>query len=275
MDPRIVLTRACIACGEHAHVPYVRSLVACRTCGMVYFPGLLTREENIALYGPKYFLSAEYAHYLADRSIHEVNFRDRIRTLRQWLPQGKHLFEIGSAYGFFLNLAKHYWHVEGCDIAEEPCRYAQSSFDLDIHCGEFADLPLPEQSVDALCMWDTIEHIDALDRTLTQAARVLRPGGILALTTGDIGSVLARVQGSRWRQIHPPTHLWYFSRKTLFHTLERFGFESKWSRHIGIWRSVSQIVHGLTGHTVPALSRMAIPLNTYDLLMVIARRSTI
>lgn len=240
---------------------------------MVYFPPRLTSEEVKALYDTDYFAGREYAEYVADRAIHEANFQDRIRILQRWLPVGKHLFEVGSAYGFFLNLAKQHWHVQGCDIAEEPCRYARTAFDLDVHCGEFADVPMTEQSIDAICMWDTIEHIDGLQTTLMKIADVLRPGGVLALTTGDIGSMLARLQGAHWRQIHPPTHLWYFSRETLFRTLRRFGFEPVWSRHIGVRRSVNQIIHGLTGRTVPVFSRIAVPLNTYDLLMVIALRS--
>jgi SAM-dependent methyltransferase len=74
-------------------------------------------------------------------------------------------------------------------------------------------------------MWDTIEHVPEPDRFAARALEILRPGGHLFLTTGDIDSLVARLQGPRWRQIHPPTHLSYFSRKTLTRLLERVGYE--------------------------------------------------
>jgi SAM-dependent methyltransferase len=84
---------------------------------------------------------------------------------------------------------------------------------------------LPQGAFDVVCMWDTIEHLPGPARFVSRAAEALRPGGHLFLTTGDIGSLNARLRGSGWRQIHPPTHLNYFSRETMRRLLERYGFE--------------------------------------------------
>jgi hypothetical protein len=100
----------------------------------------------------------------------------------------------------------------------------------------------------------------------------------------DIGSRLARWQGPRWRQIHPPTHLWYFSAATIARMLDRFGFEVLSIHWIGVARSVGQIVYSLTslGRSMPSLlyrncaatgpSRLTVTLNTFDLILVVARR---
>jgi hypothetical protein len=134
-------------------------------------------------------------------------------------------------------------------------------------------------------MWDTIEHLESPDAYLSRIAEVLRPGGVLALTTGDIGSWLARRQGPRWRQIHPPTHLWYFSRETMQRALERFGFEVVHFRRIGVARSIGQIAYSLTSlhRDEPSsiykwLSRsrigeLGVWINSGDLMLVIARRT--
>jgi SAM-dependent methyltransferase len=279
------VSRSCAACGGYDATPLYRDLVRCDTCGMVYYPRRLSRDEVCRLYAEGYFKGEEYFDYLADRAVHLANFRARQRQLARWLPHGKRVFEIGCSYGLFLHTARDRWRVAGCDVAVEPSRYAHEALGLDVHCAEFSELPLAPGEVDAFCLWDTIEHLNDPARELARMAEVLQPGGLLALTTGDIGSRLARRQGPRWRQIHPPTHVWYFSPETMRRTLERFGFEVVEFRHVGMWRSVGQIVYSLTslGRTHPSwvhhfsvrsgLGRLRVWLNTFDLMFVVARRT--
>jgi len=65
----------------------------------------------------------------------------------------------------------------------------------------------------------------------------------LALTTADLDSWVARARGSKWRQIHPPTHLHYFSRKTLGGLLDRNGLEIKYMRSEGMYRRVETMAY--------------------------------
>ena len=274
----------CIACGGERMRTLYRDLVSCVSCGLVFFPWKVTREDAAELYDDTYFQGAEYLDYLSDRPVHEANFRRRIRQLKPWVPRGGRLFEVGCSFGLFLNLAREYWTVSGCDIAAGPCQYARDDLGLDVCCADFLDLPLEKGDIDAICLWDTIEHLGTPDLYLERMAERLLPGGIVALTTGDIGSILARWQGPRWRQIHPPTHLWYFSVDTMRRTLRRYGFEVVRLRHVGIGRSVGQIVYSLTSLGREAaspiykfcvrsgLARLRLWMNTMDLMMVVARR---
>lgn len=276
--------RRCAACGGVRAEPLYRGLVACAGCGLIYYPARLGADEADRLYGDDYFRGAEYDDYLADRATHAANFRRRVRQLARWLPPGRRVYEIGCAYGLFLEEARARWHVAGCDIAAGPCRAARDRLGLDVFCGDFLDAPLAPGAVDAFCLWDTVEHLDAPDAYLARAADLLAPGGLVALTTGDAGSRLARARGPRWRQIHPPTHLWYFSQATMRRALDRFGFDVVWSRHVGVSRSVRQVVYSLTSLGRPSPSRLhravaasglgrwRVYLNTFDLMMVVARR---
>ena len=64
-------------------------------------------------------------------------------------------------------------------------------------------------------MWDVIEHLPDPRRTVEAAWERLRPGGLLALSTGDVGSMAARLHGRDWSLMTPPWHQFYFSRKTM------------------------------------------------------------
>ena len=276
--------RRCLTCDNDRTARWHRGLVRCLTCGLIYYPRRLSAEEQATLYGEDYFRGAEYRDYLADRLAHEANFRNRIKQLVRWLPRGRRLFEIGCSYGLFLNLAREHWSVRGCDISSEPCRYAAEKLGVDARHGDFLDSSLEPGMVDAFCMWDTVEHLDDPAAYLGEIARVLPDGGLVALTTGDIGSVLARVQGPRWRQIHPPTHLWYFSRETLRLALARYELDVVWCRRVGVARSIGQTVYSLTSlnRAQPSLLHvlcertgiggMTFSLNTRDLIYVIAKR---
>src|SRR5262249_20847419 len=79
---------------------------------------------------------------------------------------------------------------------------------------------------DVVCLWDTIEHLPRPDLFLQKARQLLRPNGRLFLTTGDISSLNARLRGRKWRQIHPPSHLHYFSKDSIAKILRRTGFRA-------------------------------------------------
>jgi len=251
---------------------------------MVYYSWPLSRERQQELYDDDYFEGRKYLDYLADRRAHQATSRDRVRRLERWLPPSASLFEISCCYGFFLDAARRVWNVRGCDIALEPSMYARETLGLSVDTGEFLEIDLNLSEVDAFCLWDTTEHLDAAEDYLSRISTVLEPGGLLALTAGDIGSLLARWQGERWRQIHPPTHLWYFSRATIRRTLERFGFEVSSIEQVGVARSVGPAVYGLTSLkrgsswwiyrlcVRTGLDRCTFWLNTHGLMMIVARR---
>jgi hypothetical protein len=137
---------------------------------------------------------------------------------------------------------------------------------------------------DLVCLWDTIEHLERPIETLVKAARWLAPGGTLALTTGDAGSLLARLQGEKWRQIHPPTHLFYFTRPTLARAFAKAGLETVEIRAIGHSRSYRSMLFGLLELGRPNPSRayrlltaggrldFPVSLNLFDIVLAAARK---
>jgi SAM-dependent methyltransferase len=196
----------------------------------------------VELYGDTYFNKGEYADYLGEKIALQRSFRWKIQRMRSVSPGIQRVCEIGSAYGFFLELAQREWEVMGVEIAPEPSAYARENFGVNVHTGDLLQAPIPAAYYDTFCMWDTIEHLRDPSSYVERIAALIRPGGFLFLTTGDAGSFLARLRGSRWRLIHPPTHLFYFTRATIAKLLESHGFQVREVRSIGVHRSVQQTV---------------------------------
>jgi SAM-dependent methyltransferase len=273
----------CELCGQKGpHAPWFPELgiVRCSSCGLIFFDG---RVEPGALYDSRYFDGGEYHDYKNEKRSQKLNFRQRVRDLLKRVPPGGKLLEIGCAYGYFLEEARLHWRSRGIDIASEAILHAAGS-GLDVECVDFLSLPDQPESFDLICLWDTIEHLPHPIRTIERAARWLKPGGFLAISTGDIESRIARWRGPRWRQIHPPTHLYYFSPTTLNRAFEKSGLVMDDLRHPGQFRSYSAMVSKILARRPGQNSwmsslatwggRLDFPmyLNLWDLMVATARK---
>jgi len=284
---------ACLICGAALKpAPSLPTLACCASCGFVTADVRISDEELESLYRRNYFHGNEYADYVREAPSLQHNFALRLEELSRRVmdPRQASLFEIGCAYGFFLNVARHrFGRVQGIDIVEDGVRHAREALGVDVVRGNFLDPGIGE-GFDVYCLWDTIEHLREPHRFIEKIAKTIKPNGLLAVTTGDIGSLNARIRGRRWRMIHPPSHLHYFSRRTLTELLKRFGFEVIYVQYPGVSRTLRMILSGLlvlgrapTSWTVRLFRSMnwlpfldvSVSINLYDIMYVIARKESL
>jgi predicted TPR repeat methyltransferase len=171
--------------------------------------------------------------------------------------------------------------VEGIDVSDEAVRFARDQLQLPVLHGDLLSTDLGDRRYDVVCMWDTIEHLKRPDLYVEALSRHVSPGGLMALTTGDISSLNARIKRARWRLIHPPTHVHYFSRRSISRLLDRFGFDVVHVEYCGVSRSVGAMIDGLLrlrwgldGLAAwlqrRSIARRSVYLNLRDIMYVIA-----
>lgn len=216
----------CPACGSRAGWDgAVGELHRCRACGFIAYLGAAAGALT-ALYDDRYFNGGEYADYLGEEAALRRSMRNHLQQMSRHPPKGRRLLEIGCAYGLFLDEARREgFEVTGLDICAGPLSHGRHQLGLDTRCADFRTVDLGRAAYDTVCLWDTIEHLPDPDHFVARARDLLTCGGMLYLTTGDMGSLNARLRGARWRQIHPPTHVSYFTRSSMRRMLERLGFE--------------------------------------------------
>lgn len=275
---------SCLVCGHGDFDPHLDVLLKCPACGFV--TARIDTPINLrSLYEGGYFTGEEYLDYRADEALFSRTFRKRLKELRRRRSNGR-LLEIGSAYGFFLDLAKSHFDVVGFEPNAEAARYARETFGVEVRTDDFLQATREDVggTVDVTVMWDVIEHLQRPDLFLAHVAELSKPGALLYVTTGDIGSRLARIRGRKWRLIHPPSHLHYFGRNTITRLLANHGFCVLEIRSVGVARSLRQILYSLLvlGFNLPrvhaALKKLAPPgrgftLNTFDIMQVVAQRA--
>mgnify|MGYP001150036401 CR=1 FL=1 len=235
-------------------------MVECRSCGAVFVGEDPASIDFGALYGKSYYTGgsdAVFADYVGQEAARRAQARRKLATLR-WLPprvarRGR-LLDVGCAAGFFLAEARAYYEVQGVELSDWSSAYARDRLGLPVITGTLPDAKLPADHYDVVTLWDVIEHVPDPVPLLAEAARVLRPGGRLVLTTGDWGSAYARAKGADWHLMTPPWHLTMFSRATLAVAARRAGLTPVGWRSEGVagdgfaWRSkVSLLVSRALG----------------------------
>jgi SAM-dependent methyltransferase len=102
----------------------------------------------------------------------------KARFLIDRCPDRGRVMEIGSGDGKMLRtirLHRPELELHGCDIREPQTPPDVYTF----HKIESADLPMSDASLDAVLLFDVLEHVPDPRRTLSEAARMLRSGGSL------------------------------------------------------------------------------------------------
>ncbi len=93
------------------------------------------------------------------------------------------IYDVGCGAGGFLGPLSRWGTVTGFDDSAELIAYCHSrGFSSATLAGALA-LPVPDASADLVTYFDVIEHIPDDVAALAEAARVLRPGGLVFIST--------------------------------------------------------------------------------------------
>jgi len=281
--PKGTAPQVCAACAQVTDQQLLYSLngcdiLRCRTCGLGHAKAKAFSPESY--YNAEYFFGQQsdgYADYLAAEPVLRREFARTVAFIRQWCKGGR-LLEIGCAYGFFLNEAKKYFDVSGIELAADAATYCQRS-GLPVLQGMADETTLHrDERIDAVVMLDVIEHLPDPRGTLALLVRHLAPGGIIVITTGDFGSVAARLCGKYWRLMTPPQHLWFFGRESIIRMAGSLGLCVEGIDHP--WKIVPlplivfqlrRMLH-LSTRVQPPAAGIGLPLNLFDAMRVVLRK---
>jgi ubiquinone/menaquinone biosynthesis C-methylase UbiE len=135
------------------------------------------------------------------------------------------LLDVGCGAGAMLDLtAAVGWESYGIDFDPQAVRCGLAR-GRRISTGSLAEQLFPADYFDAMIMSHFIEHIHDPRRTLSEAYRVLAPGGRLVVFTPNNESVTHRTYGQSWSGLHIPRHLHIFTVRSLVRLLYEAGFK--------------------------------------------------
>ena len=134
------------------------------------------------------------------------------------------LLDMGCGEGFFLfDASREGYITKGVELSLNAARYARTEFGLDVDGGPFEEMRFPGDYFDVVTLWQVLEHLPQPLMALKEVYRVLRPGGLVVVSTPDIGGIPAKVLRRKWWNIRR-VHINQFTTGSLMNILGNAGF---------------------------------------------------
>ena len=275
----------CENCGDAARFAPLfapeRATWRCERCGGWSFRGSIEQTPE-AMYDASYFFGGEYLDYDVSARAQRRNFERKLALLAEAgcaIGPGARVLEVGCATGEFLAVLGGIPGVRALGIeVSEFGRERAHARGLAAYAPDDPGLAAELLALrpDFIVGWDVWEHLPSPASIFGAHLQIASERAVLALTTVDASSAVARWRGERWRQFHPPTHLCYPTRESLRRFCAARSLEVVQQRAFGYHRPLLEYAQA-AGVALPrspaSLRAWPLYLNLWDTQLVIARRS--
>lgn len=207
----------------------VYSHCRCGGCGVVYqHPrptaatiGHLYPEEDY----PEYVQALTTVSWLA-RTVRRYGLRKRAQRATRYAQPGR-VLDVGCSTGEFVwEMAQRAgWKALGMDISVGVVGYAQAHLGIDVTVGLLNNSPFADASFSVITLWNVFEHVYAPRTVIAEAARLLRPGGVLVITHPNLNSMDRRLFGNTWIGYELPRHIYLYPGDLLCSLMEEYGLQ--------------------------------------------------
>lgn len=231
---------ACPVCsGEEARPRFRVSeldspVVVCTRCGLGRFHPSPDPEVVRALYPDEYYGEPGRKFQPLIESLVRLVGARHIGFLSRDLAPGARVLDVGCGRGVLLgSLADGGFAVYGTEISAEAVRGADPRAQIRI-AAKLEDAEFDSESFDQIVIWHVFEHLSDPRGTLTEMARILKPGGRLVIAVPNFGSAQARWTGAAWFHLDLPRHLYQFPASALRSLLTQLGFDVVSEHHFSL-----------------------------------------
>jgi len=190
----------------------------CSKCRVVFLDGQAGSQATAELYDHYYDRARFDLPAAAEASLERLaGSIEPFRKTSRWL-------DVGYGEGGLLGIAhRQGWHCYGTEVSTQALSYGQKQGWTVTNVEDDPRFPLA--GFDVVTMIEFLEHVPAPDQFLLSAARWLRAGGLLYITTPNVNSLNRHALGLDWSIFSPPEHVTIWSARGLRHAVEKAGFK--------------------------------------------------
>lgn len=184
-------------------------------------PELRMTEMEAGHYaGSKRVLAADRQH--AAERVLEAQFQRYVELANGFVPSGRWL-DIGCGAGLLLSLASQAgYRGEGIELTADRRAAAAANTGLPIHGQPVEELAFATGSFDVISLVNVLSHLTSPMRTLSELRRVLAPGGVIVVVTGELTAGVHRSDMLTWNL---GDHLYFLGDRTMGRYAAALGFD--------------------------------------------------
>jgi len=225
----------CCACGTPlppviARFP-LRTYYLCPNCRVIGLYSFTSPPAYTSEYFGKQYRRQYGRSYLRDFEYIKSMAIPRLRSISLRAKKGMSLLDIGCAYGPFLSAAhEDGYQPYGTDISEDAVRYVERKLGIGARAGYFPSEELidalPLKQYEIITLWYIIEHFPNLKAALKAINRLLKLGGVLALSTPNSRGISGLRSSRKFLENSPIDHYSIWNPRFARRLLAKHGFRT-------------------------------------------------
>jgi 2-polyprenyl-3-methyl-5-hydroxy-6-metoxy-1,4-benzoquinol methylase len=197
----------------------------CADCDLLYIADIPKSERRMT--------ELEQGHYagslrvldarkqIAAERVLEREFRAYVDLARSQVPRGRWL-DVGCGGGLLLGLAHEAgFQAEGIELTADRRAVAHEVTGLPVHGEPVEALEFPDDTFDVISLINVFSHLTSPAGTLAELRRILKPGGVLILATGEMTAGVQKAHVHNWNL---GDHLYFLGDRTMAHYADRIGY---------------------------------------------------
>ncbi len=207
------------------HGPGTFNVVGCEECGFRYLDPLPPSFRQVSRYPANYYTQSARRESGLLSYFLSIRYFLRWRRLRRWVsPQAKSILEIGCGDGEFLDyLSRRVSNDVNLTGVDAYLSSRKRTARVHWQTQSIDEAILPE-GTDVIILYDTLEHLPEIAKTLRRLERTLSPNGVLVGTIPVWDTFWHRLFPKHWHGLSVPRHLSFFEKKNLERVLGDAGF---------------------------------------------------
>jgi len=157
-------------------------------------------------------------------SVRSITLKQKVNLLNQLKPAKGAMLDMGCGSGYFLEACQQAgWQVNGME--PDPSAREQATKRVGKSIAPAKESLPAAARYDVITLWHVLEHIHALEETMTWMRDHTQPDGHLIIAVPNHKSWDAQHYQNQWAAFDVPRHLYHFSPDRLKALLEKHRFQ--------------------------------------------------
>lgn len=218
----------CDCCGSNDWTPLFEEndvrLGQCPHCDLLYVDDIPEPERRMTEMEAGHYAGTKEINGAQKQSRGELILQDRFRgfvDLAQEHVAGGTWLDIGCGAGLLMSLAQEAgFTTEGIELSADRRQIAQQTTGSAVHGSPVEDVAFPTDSFDVVSMINVFSHLISPTQTFRELVRILKPGGILVMATGEMTAGVKKSDMLHWNL---GDHLSFLGARTMSNYGDRTG----------------------------------------------------